>query len=116
MVETPEYPPILDDSYSAIKTRKILEIRDRYKKISTIEEKLIEINMDRYYGYKCLMLNEKHFPYNSLPVYQYATNTEFTVDSLSPKTPEDAKKVDTFVNLVKADVQEAAEFELDGYR
>lgn len=114
--ETAEYPPILDTSYEAKKVRKTLEGRERMKTISTIEEKLIEMNMKKYYGYKCLMLNEKTFPYNTLPYFQYATNTQLVREDHKPKTPEDAKNVETFLNLIKADVQDAIEFELDATR
>lgn len=55
---TVEYPPILDNSYKSKINRKTLEWRKKIEKISTIEEKLIELNIPRYYGYKVCMLGE----------------------------------------------------------
>lgn len=115
--EVAEYPPILDDSYKAKKSRTQLQWREKIKKISTIEEKLIEINLPKYYGYKCVLLDEKTFPYNTLPFFKYATNTELVeMKTFAPKTEDDAKKVEIFLNLIKSDIQDAFEFELNGYK
>lgn len=115
--EVAQYPPIWDDAYKAKKNRKKMQWRDKIKKIGTIEEKLIEINMPKYYGYKCLMLDEKTFPYNTLPFFQYVTNTELVeMETFTPKTEDDAKKVEIFLNLIKSDIEDAFEFELDGYK
>lgn len=114
--EEAEYPPIVDDSRDAKRDRKINDWHQKIKSIGTIEEKLIEINILKYYGYKCLMLNDNQFPYNTLPFFQYATNTEFVEQSHASSGEEETKKVDNFLNLIKSDVQEAFEFELDGYK
>lgn len=114
--ETVEYPPIVDDSCPARKERKKLEWHEKIKKIETIEEKLIEINIPRYYGFKCLMLNEKSFPYNTLPFFKYATNTEFVEEPHAAQSEEETKKVETFLNLIKSEIHDALEFELDGYK
>lgn len=111
-----KYPPILDNSFQVRKRREVTKWHEKIKKISTIEEKLIEINMARYYGHKCLMLNDRDYPYNSLPFFQYVTNTEFVEESHAPKSPEEGKLVENFLNLIRAEVQDAFEFELDGYK
>lgn len=113
--ETAEYPPILDNSYIKKKERKVQLWHEKIKTIGTIEEKLIEINLPRYYGFKCVMLNDREFPYNTLPFFQYATNTEFVEETKSPTDEEEAKKIDNFLNLIKSEIQDAFEFELDGY-
>lgn len=114
--ETAEYPPILDNSYLKKKDRKVQEWHDKIKKIGTIEEKLLEINMPKYYGYKCLMLDDRVYPYNTLPFFQYATNTEFIEEAMAPTNDEEAKKIENFLNLIKSEIQDAFEFELDGYK
>jgi len=73
--KTPEYPPILSLEKKAT-TRRAEE--SWYKKIErqeTVEEKLFEINMPRYYGWNCLMMKETEIPYNSLNFTQYVTRT-----------------------------------------
>lgn len=62
------------------------------------------------------MLHERSFPYNTLPFFKYVTNTEFIEEQLAAKTPDEAKSVDTFLNLMRPSIQEAVEFELDGYQ
>lgn len=110
------YPPIMDNSRDAIKAREKNEWHMKIKRIGTIEEKLIEINVPKYYGYKCVMLSEKEFPYNTMRFLQYATNTEFVEESHASSGEEETKKVDNFLNLIKSDVEDAFEFELDGYK
>lgn len=113
--EVAEYPPIIDDEYRAKRSRRYLEWHEKIKKIGTIEEKLIEINMPRYYGYKCLMLDEKTFPYNTLPFFKYVTNTELVeLETFKPNENE-VKNIDNFLQLIKSDFADALEFELDGY-
>lgn len=111
-----EYPPIVEHSYSAGTIRKKQVWRDKIKQIGTIEEKLIEINMPKYYGYKCVML-EKDYPYNTLPFFKYVTNTELVeVENFTTKTEDEAKKIENFLNLIKSDIHDAFEFELDDYK
>lgn len=48
--ETAEYPPIVDPSYYKSKARETLKWHEKIKKITTIEEKQIELNLKKYYG------------------------------------------------------------------
>lgn len=110
------YPPIEDVSKEAIRAKKKQEFRDKIRKCPTIEEKIIQLNMPRYYGYKCLMLENNDFPYNPLPFVQYVTKTDFQVLAEKITNEEEAKTVDTYLNLIKSDVQDAIEFEIDAYK
>lgn len=115
--EVAEYPPIEDWTIPLNKGRKARKWSEKIAKIGTIEEKLIEINLPRYYGYKCLMLNEREYHYNTLPFFQYATNTEFVEEkSHVPTTEEEAKKTENLLAIVRSEIQDALEFELDGYK
>lgn len=115
--EAVEYPPILDDRYKMIRGRMLKEWHDKIRKITTIEEKNIELNMPKYYGWKCLILDDKIYPYNCLPFFQYATNTEFVnTASHVPTNEAESKKVDNFLSLIRSDIQDALEFELDAYK
>lgn len=113
--EEAEYPTIHDTSYKAKKSNKVGAWHEKIKNLSTIEEKMIEINMPRYYGYKCLMLDDKTIPYNTLPFIQSTTKTEFN-DNLPEFYNQNKEKSENFLNLIKADLQEALEFEFSGYK
>lgn len=115
--EIPEYPPIVEKSPRLEKKLKNFQWYAKIQRIDTIEEKMIEINMPRYYGHKCLMLNDKVYPYSTLPFFQHATKTEFVnCESHVPTNEEETKKIDIFLSLIRSDIQEAFEFELDGYK
>jgi small subunit ribosomal protein S30 len=65
----------LDLSYEARKERKIEEIAQNITKLGTVEEKLIELNAPKYYGWWALNLYERVISYNALPFTQFATRT-----------------------------------------
>lgn len=111
--DAPEYPPIVDLASEARQARKKQEWFDKIQRIPTIEEKLMELNMPRFWGYRCLMLNDYNYPYNALPFIQYVTKTDF--QQMPENNPEETKKVDEFLSLVKTELQDALEFELSGY-
>lgn len=111
-----EYPVIEDISTEAKRIKKKLEWREKIKRVPTIEEKIIELNIPRYYGYKCLMLENNDFPYNSMPFIQYVTKTEFEQLPEKIKDEVEAKKIDGFLELIKSDIQDAIEFEIDAYK
>lgn len=56
------------------------------------------------------------FPHNSLPFIQYSTNTDFEIKDFSSSEEKDADKVDTFLKLIKSEVVDAVEFEIEGYK
>lgn len=118
--ETPkdavEYPPIVDNSFKEKFNRRRVAKYDRIKECPTIEEKIIELNMPRYWGFRCLMMGDQWYPYNSLPMVRYSTKTDFQETPLKIEDPAEAKKVDDFYNLIKSDLMDALEFELSGYK
>lgn len=75
--DTPQYPPILDISYEARIEREKNAWHEKIKSLKTVEEKLFEINMPRYYGWKPIMLWEELIPYNAMPFAQHVTRTHF---------------------------------------
>ena len=79
------YPPILDLSYRASMRRKDDVWYNKIKKIETVEEKLIGLNMPHYYGWKSLYLEEGNVPYNSLNHAQYITRTHVLNDNKLPE-------------------------------
>lgn len=108
------YPPILDLSYKAKVKRKNEEWHNKIKKLETVEEKLIGINMPRYYGWKSLNLKEGFVPYNSLQHAQYITHTHVINNNKLPEfydtiiTPE---KINALVQIIKQNVENIIIFE-----
>ncbi|XP_037039129.1 28S ribosomal protein S30, mitochondrial [Bradysia coprophila] len=107
----PQYPPILDLESKAIRLRNRQEWHDKIKNVKTIEEKLIGINMPRYYGFKSVMLNDHIFRYNSLPFFQHITRTQLVDAGLPDCYNNLNEKVDGLLGQVKSDVEDAVLFE-----
>lgn len=114
--DQPEYPPIQDMSFPEKKKRKVALWHDKIKRLSSVEEKLFEINMPKFYGYKAHMITDKKFPYNVLPFAQYATRTNFIEGTLPEsygKLNEDSKII---LENVRAELEDVIGFELSGYK
>jgi small subunit ribosomal protein S30 len=111
-----EYPPIFEVSPEARAIRKKLDWHDKIKRCPTIEEKIMEINMPRYYGYRCHMLDGTRYPYDTTDFIKYITKTEFQELSQKIADESEAKKIEGFLDLIKADIQDAIEFEIDAHR
>lgn len=112
----PQYPPILETGYKATKERSRLQWHEKIKCLKTVEEKLFAINMPRYYGFKCVMLNDHMFRYNSLPFFQYSTRTSLFDSGLPDYYNKLNEKVDGLLGHIKSDVEDAVLFEYTGYR
>lgn len=110
--EEPEYPPIKDNSFKARKNEEKLTWHEQIKNAKTIEEKMIKINMPRYYGYKTVMLSDEKLPYNCLPATQHYTRT--LMDSVS-KTASTAQ-VEAYVSLAEQELQDALEYAYDYFK
>lgn len=71
----PKYPAIRDNSKKAVTRQQEETWYQKIERQDTVEEKLFEINVPRFWGWKCLMLKEARLPYNSLSLNQYITRT-----------------------------------------
>lgn len=110
--EKPEYPPIEDLSNKVRYQKKKQSWYDKIQNLQTIEEKQIELNMPRYYGYKCHMLNEQKIPYNCLSMIQHRTETVFEeVDNLPEFYNQDEKIINSFVELLLGNIQNSIKFQ-----
>ncbi|XP_071449640.1 large ribosomal subunit protein mL65 [Hetaerina americana] len=83
-----KYPAILDLSYVAKKYRKKVKWHEKIKALPTVEEKLLEINMPSYYGWKCYGIKEGVIPYDSLHFAQSITRTHMTECEKLPSLSE----------------------------
>ena len=113
--DKPIYPEIISNSYDSKKLRKYEEWHDQIKNLNTIEEKLIKINMPRYYGHKSVILSDGKFPYNCLPLTQHYTRTALTETQPNYLTTN-PELVNSFTEQIKSDVVDAIEFCTDFYR
>lgn len=113
--ETPEYPPILDMSVEHRKLRARESTSKKIQELNTVEEKQIALNMPRYYGWQCVMLNENRIPYNAMPMVQHYTRSHFVpIDKLPEAYNETASDADTVVQEIKALIEDAIAVENEG--
>ncbi|GAB1865499.1 28s ribosomal protein mitochondrial-like protein [Camponotus japonicus] len=110
----PMYLPIEEFSYKANSKRKKQAWHEKIKSIQTVEEKLFEFNMPRYYGWKSLLLNEHSIPYNSLSHAQYITRTHVIKEPGLPAYYNDVistEQLDSIVQAIKHDIEDNIIFE-----
>jgi small subunit ribosomal protein S30 len=112
----PQYPPILDVSRAAEHAREVQAWHNKIKNLGTVEEKLIEVNMPKYYGWKCNMSKEGEIPYNALTYAQHITRTHF-IEGLptfyqSQQLDEAAKQ---YTSEIKSQFTEALLYELQRF-
>ncbi|PSN41370.1 hypothetical protein C0J52_19119 [Blattella germanica] len=81
-----EYPPILDTSYKERMRRKFIQWHEDVKSLNTVEEKLMKINMPKYYGWQSSILKEGIIDYNMLPLVQHITRTHLLEFNDLPKS------------------------------
>lgn len=108
------YPPILDLSYRARRKKRYENWHNKIKKLETVEEKLIGINMPHYYGWKSLCLEEGKIPYNSLKHAQYITRTHVTNDNKLPDFYDlmiTTERLDALVQTIKNHIENVIIFE-----
>ncbi|XP_075220576.1 mitochondrial ribosomal protein S30 [Lycorma delicatula] len=109
----PNYPPIEDLSPAALKKKERFTLHEKYRKLNTIEEKLMALNFPRYWGWETIVLKEGELPYNFLPFAKYVTRTHFKETLTLPLnncTPDIDPK--DLVNVIKSQIQDAILFEL----
>lgn len=113
--ETPEYPPIVDTSLKARKLREHQTIHEKIRKLNTVEEKQIGLNMPRYYGFRSVMLKDDKMPYNAMPLVQCYTRTHFKlIDKLPDPYLEMEAAADLTVKDIKSFVEDAIVIENEG--
>lgn len=108
------YPPIEDLSLKARSKRKKQAWHEKIKNIYTVEEKLFELNMPRFYGWKSLFLNEHTIPYNSLSHAQYITRTHVIKESGLPAYYNNVistEQLDSIAQAIKSDIEDNIIFE-----
>lgn len=102
------YPPISDESADGRRKRRKEEWHTKIRKIQTVEEKLFELNMPRYYGWRMAYIPEHKIPYNTLNFAQYVTRSCLVRDNKLPQcyglVPPNT--VDSIVQIIKPQIEE----------
>lgn len=113
--EKPEYPPIVDTSLKARKFREREAVYEKIKRLNTVEEKQIGLNMPRYYGFRSVIFRDDKVPYNALPLVQCYTRTHFKLlEKLPDPYLETAGAADLTVKDIKSYVEDAIVIENEG--
>jgi len=92
--QTPEYPPIVDNSTEGIKKQIRLEWYDAIKRLPTAQQKQYEIA--KHYSHLNFMLEPVVQQYNALPLQQYITRTHLFSGQLP--TAYDSIDVDSLLD------------------
>ncbi|XP_054286399.1 uncharacterized protein LOC129002546 [Macrosteles quadrilineatus] len=111
------YPPILDPSPSEVYKRERDAKLDKMKRLGTVEEKLIGINMPRYYGWSSIVLQEGNYPFNFMPFVQHITRTDFQTTEIFPfPQSHDESHVKNVIKIIRPQLQDALLMELSKIR
>ncbi|XP_032580726.1 39S ribosomal protein S30, mitochondrial [Drosophila sechellia] len=121
----PVYPEIQDTSFKARKQKDAANWHEEIRQVPTVEEKMIKINMPRYYGFKVVDFNDSKIPYNALPLTQHYTRT--VLEDLPSETEKKAQAQDSeqeqqqpsedgLFKAARGDVIDALEFAHDYYK
>lgn len=115
--EKAEYPEILDLSKDAEWKRKEIKWHEEIKNVTTIEGKLLKVNMPRYYGWNCTQLNDKvGYTYNCLPFFQHWTRT-LIKEGIPPGYYKGAPETeDKLVAELRGLIEDSIVFQHQGYR
>lgn len=101
------YPPILDVRPGKKRERSRGVWHEKVKNLKTIEEKIIKVNIPKYYGYQMSLLNDHTFEYDCLPYVQHWTRTVYE-DGL-PKNwcMRSAEEIDQHVKSLMGPIEES---------
>ncbi|KAH8263976.1 hypothetical protein KR026_009978 [Drosophila bipectinata] len=108
----PYYPEIQNVSLKARQQNNAEDWHKEIYQVPTVEEKILKINMPRYYGYKVVNFSDTKTPYNALPVTQHYTRT-VTEKFQTPITGFTEKNSERIFTAARKEAIEAVEFSYD---
>lgn len=109
----PQYPEIKDITWRGRRKDEAAAWRQKIQDLGTVEEKLIAVNMPRYYGWKCIMMKEGMVFYDGLPLCQHLTKTHLVEGLPSIYNTNEAEDAATqLANEVKSEVEEVLIYEM----
>lgn len=101
------YPPIEAITPKRKRELKRIAWHEDVKKLKTIEEKSIKINMPKYYGYQMMMLYDDNFPYDCLPFIQHWTRTLYEDGVPKDWCKRSAEEIDGHVKNLMGPIEES---------
>lgn len=101
--DTAIYPPIEDVSPITLWRKKKTDWHKKIEKLPTIEQKLVEMNMPKYYGYSSTLLMNKTIRRNSLEFIKFLTRTKI-IPTLPRYYDDEMTIVEDAVNSIKDQV------------
>lgn len=118
VVNEPQYPPIIEQGPLADKLRRKEKWHDWLKSHDTVEEKLFELNMPKYYGWRSVILRDNAVPYNFLPWAQFATRTHLEITDAIPYYSDASldSAASELSSQLKSDVENVILFEYQHFR
>lgn len=111
-----EYPPIIDRSPKLVKEREKLEWHEAVKNCTTIEEKLIKVNIPAYWGLRTTPLENDEYHYNCLPFFQHWTRTQYETGLPNTWFKRSTEEVDALVKSIRDQVIDSIQFQYRGCR
>lgn len=110
-----EYPKIEDLSTEATNSRLREIYYDKIKALNTVEEKLIALNLPKFYGWPTFHLKENQVPYDYLPFAQYITRSVICEQSTLPLLVSE-EQIRPLIAQLKAELEKVLIFELQNKR
>lgn len=112
----PQYPEVLDLSLKARKAREKIAWHEEVKKVTTVEGKLLKINMPRYWGYNTSAFDDDFHRYNCLQYYRHWTRTNFKEGIPSDYYRSTAEEENALIGELRGLIENAVAMEVTGYR
>ncbi|CAB3359209.1 Hypothetical predicted protein [Cloeon dipterum] len=103
--DEPQYPPIKDLSWWGKKVSEAEAQHEEVKKLGTIEEKILKINMPRYYGWKCHLFREAIFNTNDVEESAKQLAEEVKADFIEALAFEWSRPADLEENASRCEVE-----------
>lgn len=110
---TPLYPTIERKDVISEEEVARLEWHDKIKRQRTVEEKLLEVNVPRRWGWICFMIHEGIIPFNNLTFAQHMTKTHvIKTENLTEFYNKHSKRCSEISDKIKSEVVECIEYQL----
>ena len=114
--EKVQYPPILDRSKKAAVERAKIKWHEEVKNVTTVEGKLIKVNMPAYWGLRTTPLENDEYHYNCFPHFQHWTRTQYEEGLPKHWFKRSTEEIDGLVNKIREQIIEAVSFQYQGLR
>lgn len=112
----PQYPQVMDICFKARKAREELAWHEEVKKVTTVEGKLLKVNMPKYWGWETYAFDDVFHRYNCLPYYRHWTRTNFKAGIPADYYRSTVEEENTLIGELRGLIENAVAMEVTGYR